>query len=922
MKRQGDKKPVYPKPFIKPKIEKQEADPRPNLQKLRKQLQNTINHIQTNTAKQASNTNTQQPSTTAPKEPPIPNKSNNSTTPQKNHNRLTNITIHNSQTPSTSRATTPPPPRTVTPTASTANNLYSIRINSVIGSGPQHSHKISKPESTTNNTTKIATISPPNPPNTMAPSTASTANHQIHMEDVSAIASAPPKMEPGTSTQQTQNQPNRNNRKANNQQMKNAGLIQISLHGTDVYNKEEMMCILHSLRARTATNPGPNLWTAQVRTGTYTHAAQTHTNINTNGANIEIGPIIDQTTQVSGQQIDDEIRAINIANRQNLKTIPDLIMNQEIIESTTKPQEVNFNQKAFINYTTHPIPEDIAVILSMGPKFAVPVYHKLKDFEDLKQAAIMINDAHGHIDEMEAVRRDIENHITSFVENEWHELKTEIKDYFHNALKSTKQFLKDHPDIIAAQSDKARATILMDKQVYKDKINNLLTDRSTYQPLTQSSGTAYMKMNRKLLERFEERKMITNRDVNMAIGDETKVANLYGLLKNHKTNHPIRPIVNTRSSPGFLVTKIATRILSRIRDKGSKYNVLNSRQACEKIRQTRILPDEKIYSLDIVSMFTNITTERAIEAVKKRQSILKISYDTMQLVLDVIKFNCIQSTEIKFDDVVYKQIKGLRMGSALSPILADLVVEDMLDDAFLKLKRPKLLMKYVDDIFCIMESTEANDLLNALNQCDPNIKFEMEEEQNGRLNYLDITVYRDQLELKTVWYQKHVSSGTFLNFHSNHSKSNIWNTAVQYVITMIMNTHPDHYREIVVTAKERLARNSYPQTYISEVINEAINKIKEKDNQETTTENQNEVIKYINSLNHIPQLTNKIQQRIQTSATKKYEKTTQIPAKPMYTLSQQIFNKHKNSNQTLDIIQPTTSYSIDLTQPNTHNTQP
>lgn len=256
-----------------------------------------------------------------------------------------------------------------------------------------------------------------------------------------------------------------------------------------------------------------------------------------------------------------------------------------------------------------------------------------------------------------------------------------------------------------------------------------------------------------------------------------------------------------------------------------------------------------------------------------------------------------------FNNKTYKQIRGLRMGSALSPILADFVVEDMLDLAFKKIDRPLLLIKYVDDIMTVIEEKKADGMLTALNQMDQHIKFEMEKELDHRINYLDVTIINEGWQPKTKWYQKHISSGTFLNYHSHHSRSNIWNTAVQYVVTMICNSHPDFFEEILDTARDRLHRNSYPEHYIKKVIIAAQEKIiqkmgatQETSNTQTTSTNTEEGRFYCESLNYIPKLTDKLKKILEENAAKA-EQNIQIPLKPTYKMSQQIFNKQKNSNQ-------------------------
>lgn len=683
--------------------------------------------------------------------------------------------------------------------------------------------------------------------------------------------------------------------------LKRHGLIRISLHGTSVYTEPELRHILTRLHTKNAERVGSNLIVASVKIGNMSHIDKSDTrNISELD---EFGPVLDQSTQVNGEEIDDMITTCDMVQWQELTEIPMLVENHNLITSTIKPKDVYFNQKAFFNYTKYSIPEDIGVILSMGPKFAAPVYYNVEDFNLLKEAAFMLNDAYCQIEDRKTVRLNIIEHIRDYQAEQYIEHASTIRDYFNAALKHTNSFLKNHPDIILTQADKARASILMDKTTYINKVENLLKDRSTYTPLKNSSIAAYMKMNEGLLKRLEKAQWTTREKIEEAIESENHAANLYALIKTHKKDTPTRPIVNTRNSPGFLAATLITKILTKARDT-HKYNVLNSRKACEKLRDVNIAPDEKFYSFDIVSMFTNIPVDRAIEAVKKRQSKLELNDEQMNLVIDIIKFICLTSTEIMFNSAIYKQIRGLRMGSSLSPILADFVVEDMLDLTFKKIEKPKFLLKYVDDIMTVIEEDKAEDFLAELNSMDTHIKFEMEKEIDQRINYLDVTIFNEGWTPKTKWYQKHISSGQFLNYVSHHSKSNIWNTAVQYVVTMICNSHPDFFEEILETAMDRLRRNSYPEHYAKRVITAAQEKIVQKmgstqrtaNTQMTLNQDKEEGSFYSESLTYIPKLTDKLKKILEENAAKG-DNNIQIPLKPTYKMSQQTYNKHKNSNQ-------------------------
>ncbi|XP_018364041.1 PREDICTED: uncharacterized protein LOC108761811 [Trachymyrmex cornetzi] len=84
-----------------------------------------------------------------------------------------------------------------------------------------------------------------------------------------------------------------------------------------------------------------------------------------------------------------------------------------------------------------------------------------------------------------------------------------------------------------------------------------------------------------------------------------------------------------------------------------------------------------LVSLDVVSLFTNVPLELAMEALSNRWGHIEKSckipkekfLKTVQLILD--------STYFTFDKQIYKQTFGTPMGSPLSPIIADMVMQDL-----------------------------------------------------------------------------------------------------------------------------------------------------------------------------------------------------------------------------------------------------
>ena len=82
------------------------------------------------------------------------------------------------------------------------------------------------------------------------------------------------------------------------------------------------------------------------------------------------------------------------------------------------------------------------------------------------------------------------------------------------------------------------------------------------------------------------------------------------------------------------------------------------------------------------------------------------------LFLRILRFCIVENRYFKYNNKIYIQKKGLPMGSPASSIVADIVMEKLLDSCIDKLdEKPKIITKYVDDLFCIVKDSSVDNIL-------------------------------------------------------------------------------------------------------------------------------------------------------------------------------------------------------------------
>ena len=112
------------------------------------------------------------------------------------------------------------------------------------------------------------------------------------------------------------------------------------------------------------------------------------------------------------------------------------------------------------------------------------------------------------------------------------------------------------------------------------------------------------------------------------------------------------------------------------------------------------------------------------------------------------------------------------MGSPISPIVANLFMEDLETKALATSTAPPTLWKrYVDDTFIIIHKAEKNNFLQHLNSIDDNIHFTCEEaDENGAIAFLDMLITPDEEgRLNISVYRKATHTDQYLHWDSHHA---------------------------------------------------------------------------------------------------------------------------------------------------------
>lgn len=132
--------------------------------------------------------------------------------------------------------------------------------------------------------------------------------------------------------------------------------------------------------------------------------------------------------------------------------------------------------------------------------------------------------------------------------------------------------------------------------------------------------------------------------------------------------------------------------------------------------------------------------------------------------------HCLTSGYLVWNGEFYMQVDGVAMGSPVSPVVADIFMEDFEERALRTAPVPPSFYKrYVDDTFAILPSSGITAFLDHLNSIHNNIQFTMELEADCSLAFLDVLVIRNPNgTLGHTVYRKKTHTDRYLNGESHH----------------------------------------------------------------------------------------------------------------------------------------------------------
>jgi hypothetical protein len=412
-----------------------------------------------------------------------------------------------------------------------------------------------------------------------------------------------------------------------------------------------------------------------------------------------------------------------------------------------------------------------------------------KKFDLDPRYAIITNfcmDIRNEIEAKLQIHRDIENTEAASSSN------TDIKFARGFSNMSSRQAkcldqLKDAKKGIIKPTDKNMGPGISTSNTYKKANWQHLSDSRTYDQLTEEEKDQFCKKGvQSLINILCKYKPDDDQSEFLhTFIKEFDIPSFYIIWKIHKNPIVGRPIV---SSCKWLTTTASVLVGQFLKEFIKKFDniLLDSSDVIKFVTNTKVPLLCTLFTLDAVSLYTNIPIKGTRSAIKAMQKMFEMfptveseEIKLREFAIDLLEL-VLHTNLMEFDGKFFVQIFGIAMGTNLAPVLANLylamlekeIKEDRKNDP--KFKWPLLFKRFIDDILGIMDGSpeDVEYFMSVFNSYISSIKVTPAKVGN-EVDFLDLHIFKGwdfyktgKLSMKT--FQKEGNIYDYIPPTSNH----------------------------------------------------------------------------------------------------------------------------------------------------------
>ena len=362
-----------------------------------------------------------------------------------------------------------------------------------------------------------------------------------------------------------------------------------------------------------------------------------------------------------------------ISNRQNKKLKYWLRNNPQKLKMLNKTS----NEIDYINLSSKQMNTHQDSVLKLGPKYI------LDDNINLKDTIPKIENA------LDAINTDQRDKLRSIAQEVIKKgLKEKTKDV---ADRKCLNEIKNDENLACLMTDKTGKIVIMDKADYVNKMETTIQEMEieniTQNPLNKLIGKVKLLLQSKYWP-DDKKPTLLNHAPN--------IPRMFGKFKDHKIPPKMRPIVNKSEGPTYEIEKYMKNIYNKLLPP-STHSLSSTSEFIQRLREFSSNQEYILVSFDVINLFPSIDIQ---EIQNNINSIIECSYNR-EIVTTLIQASnlILNESYFKFNEKIYKQLKGVPMGSPIASSIAEFKLRN-LENKILEINKDKIFfwVRYVYDV--------------------------------------------------------------------------------------------------------------------------------------------------------------------------------------------------------------------------------
>jgi len=237
-------------------------------------------------------------------------------------------------------------------------------------------------------------------------------------------------------------------------------------------------------------------------------------------------------------------------------------------------------------------------------------------------------------------------------------------------IQSTQRKLKEHGAMVT-KADKGNTIVILPTHHYETKIQDFIQNDDFHTKATDPTRT----FQTQIRSTIKQSPTLIAKDHRWKYTSMNPSApSIKGLIKLHKPDQPIHPVVNWRCAPAYKLSKLFTSKVTQLAPLPHSFNVMKTQDLLKNLADFPMLPHYNLASLDITNLYSNIPVK---ETKNPFANILEHNITAPQTQQELLRwFDTItEQSYFTHKNQIVVQHDGLAMGAPSSGLIAEMFLQ-------------------------------------------------------------------------------------------------------------------------------------------------------------------------------------------------------------------------------------------------------